>query len=53
MTAPWKLICLILALCMFGISAFMGGSAPAPYGPWYGRLIAAGLFFWVLSIIVS
>jgi len=52
MTAPWKLICLILALCMFGISAWASGWA-APQDYWHGRFISAGLFFLVLSMIVS
>lgn len=58
MNAPWKLICVILALVLFGIGAV---SSVLPYTPnpanppgWrnYG-LICAGLFFYMLSIIVS
>jgi hypothetical protein len=52
MNAPWKLICLILALCFFGIAAFLGW-AGAPYEAWNGRLIALGLFFGTLSFIIS
>jgi hypothetical protein len=53
MQAPWKLICLILALVLFFIAGFMGFWTPAANEPWHGRFIAAGLFFWVLSNIVS
>jgi hypothetical protein len=54
MNAPWKLISLVIALVFFGIAAFMTW-APAPYsdGPWYGRLIACGLFFGTLSLLIS
>jgi hypothetical protein len=51
MNAPWKLICMILALCLFAIAAW-ATSMPAP-SPWYGRFIAAGLFFYTLSFIIS
>lgn len=50
MNAPWKLICLLLALVLFFIAAFFVQLVPEPHR---GRLIAAGLFFWVLSQIVS
>ena len=49
MNAPWKLICLILALVLFAISAW----SYEPQGVWYGRFIAAGLFFATLSFIIS
>lgn len=52
MNAPWKLICLILALVLFFIADFIGVAIPTNE-PWPGRLIAAGLFFWVLIQIVS
>jgi hypothetical protein len=52
MNAPWKLICLVLALVFFAFGAFFGAWLPAPW-PWTNRLIAAGLFFWVLSLVVS
>lgn len=48
--APLQMICVILALVLFFL-----GSIPmvwAPYEPYHNRLIAAGLFFWVLSTIV-
>jgi hypothetical protein len=53
MDAPFKLICLVLALVFFAIAAFMTW-APAPYagGPWHGRLIACGLFFGTLSLLL-
>jgi hypothetical protein len=51
-TAPLKLICIVLALCLFGISAFIYGPTPAP-APWYGRLVSMGLFFLTLSFLIS
>jgi hypothetical protein len=52
MNAPWKLICLILSLVFFGISAgATAWAAPADY--WHGRFISAGLFFLVLSMLIS
>jgi hypothetical protein len=52
MQAPWKLICLILALVFFGISAWSAAWV-APQNYWYGRFIAVGLFFYTLSILIS
>jgi len=52
MQAPWKLICLVFALVLFAIAAFFNAWTPNPW-PWTERLIAAGLFFYVLSIIVT
>jgi hypothetical protein len=50
--APIRLILLIIAGVLFGIAAIVGPwnpPAPAP-DPWYrGKLIAAGLMFWVAS----
>lgn len=52
MNAPWKLICLVMALVLFFIGIFIG-PAPAPAPPWRSwNLIAAGLFFYMLSIII-
>jgi hypothetical protein len=50
MNLPFRAICLVISLVFLGIAAFMTW-APTPYsdGPWYGRLIAVGLFFFVLS----
>jgi len=50
MNAPWKLICLVLALVLFFIAAVFISIIPEPHR---ARLIAAGLFFWVLAQIVS
>src|ERR1700722_8567 len=50
MNAPWKLICLILALVLFAISAW---AYEPTGGQWHGRFIAAGLFFFTLSMIIS
>lgn len=43
---PYALILKVLAFCLFAIAGFW--SPPAP-SPWFGRLVAAGLAFWVLS----
>jgi hypothetical protein len=57
MQAPWKLICVVLALVLFFIGAVSSfvpyAASPNPPG-WrsYG-LVCAGLFFYMLSIIVS
>ena len=53
MNAPWKLICIVFALVLFFIGIFFQPSSPAP-APWYARpsLISAGLFFYMLSILV-
>ena len=54
MNAPWKLICLIVALVSFAFAAFTAwGPSNAPYAPWHGRLIAIGLFFFTLSYVIS
>jgi len=50
MDAPWKLICIVLALVIFAIGAFSPRwSSPTPY---YPTFICAGLFFYVLSLLV-
>jgi hypothetical protein len=51
MNAPWKLICLIASLILFAIATW-GGIWPDP-NPWWRRLIAAGLFFYILSLIIN
>jgi len=51
MNAPFHLICLVLALCLFGISAW-ARSIPDP-SPWYGRLLSMGLLFFTLAFIIS
>jgi hypothetical protein len=56
MNAPWKLICLVLALLLFGIAAWSASwTVPSPNSPvlWWGRFVAAGLFFATLSFIIS
>jgi hypothetical protein len=50
--APWKLVCLILAMLLFGLSAW-AASWTAPQDYWNGRFIAAGLFFYTLSILLT
>jgi hypothetical protein len=45
-SAPLHLIFVVLACVLFAISGF--GWLP-PVEPWRTKLIAAGLFFWVLS----
>jgi hypothetical protein len=42
----------VFALVLFAIAAFFNAWTPNPW-PWTERLIAAGLFFYVLSIIVT
>lgn len=53
MNAPWKLICIVFALVLFFIGIWFQPSGPAP-APWYTRpnLMSAGLFFYILSILV-
>ena len=43
------LILLIFAFVFFAIAAFWNPAPP----PWYERLVAAGLAFWVLSVILT
>ncbi len=50
MNAPWQLICLVFALVLFAIAGF---GWPAPVEPWRTRLIGAGLFFYILSMLVN
>jgi hypothetical protein len=53
MNAPWKLICIVFALVLFFIGIWFNPGPGAP-APWYTRpsLISAGLFFYMLSILV-
>jgi hypothetical protein len=45
-------ILLVFAFVLFAIAAFVyPAAAPSPWG--WGRFIAAGLAFWVLSIILG
>jgi hypothetical protein len=50
----WKLVCIILALVMFGLATALGpwGANP-PAWPYWNRLVSGGLFFYVLSILVK
>lgn len=50
MDAPYQLICLVFALVFFGIAATWW--AP-PSEPHRYKLIAAGLFAYILSLLVS
>jgi hypothetical protein len=52
MNAPWKLICIVMALVLFFLGIFIG-PPPAPAPSWRSwNLISAGLFFYMLSIII-
>jgi hypothetical protein len=52
MNAPWKLICVVMALVLFFLGIFIG-PPPAPAPSWRSwNLISAGLFFYMLSILV-
>jgi hypothetical protein len=48
--ATWRVACLIIAIVLFGLSAW-SASWVAPQNYWNGRFVAAGLFFWALSTI--
>lgn len=51
--APWRLVCVVLALVLFGIAAVTAMFFPEPVpGRWYRALIASGLFFWCFSTLV-
>lgn len=54
MKAPIHLILIILSMLLF-LGAGVSGSwaSPAVEWPWRGRLIAWGLFFYVLSELVT
>ncbi len=49
MTAPLQLICLVFALVLFAIAGF---GWLAPVEPYRTKIIGAGLFFWILSLLV-
>lgn len=55
MHAPWKLICLVLALVLFFIGIWFNPGPPNAPATWWNRpsVISAGLFFYILSILVS
>jgi hypothetical protein len=50
MNAPWSLICLIFAFVLFALAAF---AWPAPVEPWRLKLVAGGLMFYTLSLLVK
>ena len=52
MEAPWKLICIVLALVIFAIGGFSRWWANPQAPPYYPTFICAGLFFYVLSLLV-
>lgn len=55
MNAPWKLICIVLAMVLFFLGIFLGPVAPGVAGApnWRGwNLMSAGLFFYMLSILI-
>ncbi len=52
MDAPWKLICIVLALVIFAIGAFSPRWSNPAATPYYPTFICAGLFFYVLSLLV-
>jgi len=45
-SAPLHLICIVIALVLFG---FAGFGWPAPVEPYRVKLVGAGLFFYVLA----
>jgi hypothetical protein len=49
MTAPWSLICLVLALVLFALGAF---AWPIPFDGWRVKIVSAGLMFLVLSQLI-
>ena len=44
------IILLVFAFVLFVIAAVW---QPAPPSPWFGRLVAAGLACWVLSVLLG
>lgn len=50
--APWRLVCLVAAIILFGCAAVSAAFFPEPVpGRWYRAFLAGGLFFWSLSTI--
>lgn len=47
-----SLVCLILALVLFGLGSWSRWWGVDPVRPYYASFIAAGLFFWVLSELI-
>jgi hypothetical protein len=50
--APLHLFIFVLGLVLLLLAAFPYPIAPSPYDSWRGRLLAAGLFFWMLSTAI-
>jgi len=50
MNAPWSFICLVLAFVFFALGAF---AWPVPFETYRLKIIAVGLMFWVLSVLVK
>lgn len=47
---PISLILRVFAFVLFAIAGFWNPPSPSP---WFGRLVAAGLAFWVLSTMTE
>lgn len=47
------MLTLILLVFAFVLFAIAGGWNPQPPSPWFSRLVAAGLAFWVLAEILG
>jgi hypothetical protein len=50
MNAPWSLICLVFALVLFAIGAFLW---PVPVEPYRVKIVSAGLMFYVLAQLIG
>lgn len=44
------IILLVFAFVLFALAGFWNPPAPSP---WFGRLVAAGLAFYVLSVLLA
>ena len=54
MAAPLHLILIVLAIVLFLLAAVIPPwNEPSPAVPWRFKIVAAGLFFWCLSTIVT
>jgi len=52
MDAPFKLFCIVMALVIFAIGSSSRWWADPAKPPFYPTFICAGLFFYVLSLLV-
>lgn len=50
MTAPWRLICIVLAFVLAAIGAF---AWPAPVEPFRLKLLCAAFMFFMLAQMIS